>query len=104
MSEDIRIDREVIQRAADGHTAAADYLRAVPESNEGIMASLESLGPVYAQLREEARGKLAERKSSYHDQASSHENAAAGLTTVNTMWDNHEQDAQGRFRNLTENL
>ena len=68
------------------------------------MASLESLGPVYAQLREEARSKLDERKSSYHEQASSHENCAAGLNAVNTMWDNHEQDAQGRFRQLTENL
>lgn len=101
---DIYHGREAVQRAADGHTAAADYLRAVPESNEGIMASLESLGPVYAGLREEARSKLAERKADYHDQAASHENAAAGLQTVNTMWDNHEQDAQGRFRNLTENL
>lgn len=103
MSDDIKLDPETIRRAAAGHTAAADYLRTVPESNADIMACLESLGPVYAQLREEGRTKLDERHASYHQQAADHEDAALGLNTVNAQWANHEQDAHDRFRRLSEN-
>lgn len=104
MPDDIKLNPEAIQRAADGHSAAADYLRTVPESNADIMACLESLGPVYAELREEGRTKLDERHTSYHQQAADHEAAATGLSAVNSQWADHEQDAQDRFRQLRESL
>jgi hypothetical protein len=102
MSDNMKLNPEVIRRAADDHTAAADYLRTVPESNARIMSCLESLGPVYAELREEGRTKLDERHASYHQQADDHEAAASGLHTVNARWESHENDAQERFRQLRE--
>lgn len=104
MSDDIKLNPEVIRRAAAAHTAAADYLRTVPESNANIMACLESLGPVYAQLREEGRTKLDERHASYHQQADDHEATASGLNAVNARWESHEQDAKNRFSQLREGL
>lgn len=104
MSETIKSNHEVISRAAADHAAAADYLRTVPESNDDIMACLESLGPVYAELREEGRTKLDERHASYHQQADDHDAAAAGLHAVNERWESHEQDAQTLFRQLREGL
>jgi hypothetical protein len=103
MTEPIHVTPEVLRSAAEGHTAAADYLRTVPASNEGIQACLDSLGPVYAALREEARGKLDERRQSYEGQAADHEATAAGLDEARARWDNHEQSAQAAFRAVTDN-
>ncbi len=104
MSHDqIHVDAEVTQRAADGHASAAQYLRSVPDSNEAIMTCLESLGPVYAELREAGRSKLDERKACYHAHADEHDRVAAGLQQVNTVWSNHEEDSGAAFRALREN-
>ncbi len=102
MTDDhINVTPEVLRQAADGHTAAADYLSTVPDSNEAILSSLESLGPVYAELREEGRLKLEERRRSYEAQAAEHRNTAESLGTANTMWENQESESVSAFRQVT---
>lgn len=101
MSEPIKISPEALRQAAAGHTEAADYLRTVPSSNSAIQAALDSLGPVYAELREEGRTKLDERRRSYEAQAADHEHVASGLTQAHNKWENHEQDAEAAFHRLT---
>lgn len=99
--QNIHLSPEVLRRAAEGHTAAADYLSTVPDSNAAIMSSLESLGPVYAELREEGRAKLDERQRSYEAQAAEHRTTAESLGTANTLWDDHEAQSVAAFRRLT---
>ncbi|MGD9622262.1 MAG: type VII secretion target [Mycolicibacterium sp.] len=101
MTEPIKISPEALRQAAAGHTEAADYLRTVPSSNAAIQNALDSLGPVYAELREEGRAKLDERRRSYESQAADHENVAANLTEAHNKWDTHEQEAAQAFRRLT---
>ncbi|GAT07707.1 ESX-1 secretion-associated protein [Mycolicibacterium novocastrense] len=101
MTEPIHVTPEVLRDAADGHQAAAEYLRTVPASNEDIQATLDSLGPVYAELREEARIKLDERRQNYEAQAADHDATAAGLRQAHALWDNHERSSTTAFRALT---
>ena len=100
MTEPIKVTPAILDAAAQGHTSAADYLRIVPASNEAIQQTLDSLGPVYAELREEARLKLDERRRNYEAQAADHETTAANLQQTIATWDTHEQDAAQRFRGL----
>ncbi|MFV8234002.1 type VII secretion target [Mycolicibacterium fortuitum] len=99
----IHITPEVLQSAALGHDEAATYLRGVPSSNAEIQATLDSLGPVFAELREEGRIKLDERQRSYHAQADEHERTAANLHEAHSRWDTHEQTAARQFREVTDN-
>ena len=102
MTEPIKVTPDALRAAADGHRAAAQYLRAVPATNAEIQQCLDSLGPVYAELREEARLKLDERRQNYEAQADDHENASANLQEACARWESHEQDAVAKFRALTE--
>ena len=97
---DIHINREVLQDATAGHNEAANYLRGVTSTNEQIQAALDSLGPVYAELREEGRATLAKRAQSYANQADAHEETAIGLNKADQIWEGQEADADQRFRAL----
>lgn len=98
----ISITPEVLIAAANGHAKAAEYLRTVPASNDAIQACLDSLGPVYAELREEGRAKLEERRLNYQQQADDHQDTADKLKHVHSVWDQGELDAQAAYRALVE--
>ena len=101
MSQPIQVDPALLRRAADGHNEAAEYLRSVPKSNEDLQATLDSLGPVYASLREQGRITLEQRRLSYEGQAKAHEGLSAHLDTANAMWGSHEEHTAAEFRGLT---
>lgn len=101
MSQPMQVDQGLLRRASDGHIEAAEYLRTVPKSNEALQATLDSLGPVYASLREQARITLEQRRVSYEAQAAAHEGLSANLNAANVMWGSHEEHAAAQFRGLT---
>ncbi|HPY25260.1 MAG: hypothetical protein QG655_2671 [Actinomycetota bacterium] len=92
-----------LRRAADEHRAAAERLSAIGASNAEITASLESLGPVFADLREAGRALLDERRASYEQQAAAHNELAQRLTEAADAWDEHDADAAQRLRNVAGN-
>jgi len=98
----ISITPQVLVDAATGHSSAADYLRTVPSSNDAIQACLDSLGPVYAELREEARLKLEERRQCYESQANQHQDTADKLRFAHRTWEQGEAEAEAAFRSLVE--
>jgi Excreted virulence factor EspC, type VII ESX diderm len=100
MAEPMKVTPKILLTAAQGHTAAADYLRTVTASNDAIQQTLDSLGPVYAELREEGRLKLDERRRNYEAQAADHAKTAANLHQALANWDTHERDAAQRFGGL----
>ena len=91
-----------LRRAAGEHRAAAERLSAIGAGNAEIMASLESLGPVFADLRDAGRALLDERRACYEQQAAAHNDLAQRLTAAAEAWEDHDADAAQRLRNVAE--
>lgn len=102
MPENIHVDQDVLSNAAAHHRQTAAYLATVADSNDGVRATLESLGPIYAELRATAEDLLDARKSCYEDQAQQHSEMSGNLDRAVATWDAHEADAAGAFRDLTD--
>ena len=52
MDNRIVIDPANLRDAARRHAETADYLRTVPSTHDAIQDSLDSLGPIFGELRE----------------------------------------------------
>lgn len=98
----ISISKDVLINAATGHSKAAEYLAGVPASNDAIQATFDSLGPIYAGIREEARLKLEERRQSYEAQAAEHSDTAEKLRTAESSWTQGEVEAREAFKALVD--
>lgn len=102
MSQEIRVNQGVLTNAAGHHQEAADYLGTVSASHEGIRATLNSLGPIYGDLRDAADALLEARKNCYDAQSSEHSQVADNLNLAVATWNQHEDDAVKTFRHLTD--
>ncbi|MCB0924705.1 MAG: ESX-1 secretion-associated protein [Mycobacterium sp.] len=89
-----------LHRAADEHRAAAERLRAIGTGNAQIMATLNSLGPVFADLRDAGQALLDERRASYEQQATAHGELARRLTEAAAAWEEQDADAAQRLRDI----
>ena len=101
MTEHLDVAPEELRSAAVYHRGTAEYLRAVPADNAGIMASLESLGPVFAELRDAGRELLDQRRAC-QQQAAAHDDLADHLDRAAAVWEHHDIDAATRLRAVTE--
>jgi hypothetical protein len=95
---DINIDTAHLREAARQHSAAAEQLAAVPETHEQIQQSLDSLGPIFADLREAARALLEQRRACYEQQAAEHADMARHLDHAATTWEAEEQAKAQQIR------
>ena len=102
MTEHLDVAPAELRSAAAYHRDTAEYLRAVPSDNAGIMASLESLGPIFAELRDAGRELLDQRHACYQQQAAAHEELADHLDRAAAVWEHHDTDAATRLRTVTE--
>jgi Excreted virulence factor EspC, type VII ESX diderm len=100
MADSIRVDPANLRYAADRHNEAADYLRTVPAGHEAIQESLDSLGPIFGELREAARELLEQRLACYQQQADDHAGMAAGLASAADRWEAHEDERAAALRAL----
>ena len=66
------------------------------------MASLESLGPVFADLRDAGRRLLDQRKACYEQQAAAHADLADKLSHAADVWEHHDSDAAAQLRAIPE--
>ena len=101
MAEEINVDTANLREAAGHHQVAADHLRAVPGTHADIEASLDSLGPIFSDLRTAGRELLEQRRLCYEQQADDHAKMAKNLTTSADLWTQNEEDAVHKFRGLT---
>ena len=101
MAEHLGLAPENLRDDARNHRAIAEQLRAVPDGNAGIMASLTSLGPVFAELREAGRELLDQRRACYEQQAVAHEDLARRLDHAAAVWEHHDTGAAGQMRSVT---
>jgi Excreted virulence factor EspC, type VII ESX diderm len=93
MADSIHVVPAHLRQAAARHQETSDYLRTVPSSHEAIQESLDSLGPIFGELRDAGRELLELRRQCYEQQAADHADLADKLTASATMWEEHEQDA-----------
>lgn len=93
MDDRILIDPANLREAARHHAEAADHLRTVPGSHGAILESLDSLGPIFGELREAARELLEQRRLCYEQQADDHADMAHNLQKSATLWEEHEAQA-----------
>lgn len=64
--------------------------------------SLDSLGPIFGELRDAGRELLELRRQCYEQQAADHANLADQLTVSATMWEQHEQEAARKFGDVVD--
>ena len=102
MTEHLDGAPEELRAAAGYHRATAEYLRAVPSDDAGIMASLESLGPIFAELRDAGAELLNQRHACYQQQADRHEELADHLDRAAAVWEHHDTDAATRLRTVAQ--
>lgn len=102
MSDRIDIEPASLREAAVHHQQTADYLRSVPSSHDAIQASLDSLGPIFGELREAGRELLERRRQCYEHQADDHAELADNLQTSAAAWEHHEAAAASRLGSIVD--
>lgn len=102
MADRIYVVPANLREAASHHQETADYLRSVPSSHEAIQESLDSLGPIFSELRESGRQLLEQRRQCYEQQADAHADMARNLKTSATMWEQHEEQAAHKLRSIVD--
>ena len=100
MAEHLDVAPEDLRRAALDHHAASDRLRGVPAAHPEIMASLESLGPVFAELRDAGRELLEHRRACYEQQAEAHAELAERLSAAADAWERQDAEAAQLLREV----
>ena len=68
MAERIHVVPDELRAAARHHRETADELRTVPSDHHDIMASLDSLGPIFSELQDAGRELLDQRRACYERQ------------------------------------
>ncbi|ORB84830.1 hypothetical protein B1987_14705 [Mycobacterium kansasii] len=100
MADQIHVVPAHLREAAARHQQTSEYLRTVPSSHEAILESLESLGPIFGELRGAGRELLELRRQCYEQQADDHADIAQSLKTSAAMWEQHEHSAASDFSSV----
>jgi hypothetical protein len=91
-----------LRQAARDHRDTAEYLNGVPQNHPDILASLDSLGPIFADLRDAGRGLLEQRRACYEQQAAAHAELADKLRDAAEVWEQQDADAARRLGGVAE--
>ena len=102
MADRITVLPEELRRAARAHRETADYLSTVPSNNAVMLATLESLGPVFADLRAAGSELLDQRRVCYEQQAAAHSDLADQLNYAADVWEQHDAHAARDLRIVSE--
>ena len=102
MADSIHVVPAHLREAAGHHRETSEYLRTVPSSHAAIQESLDSLGPIFGELRDAGRELLERRRQCYEQQADDHADMAEKLSMSAAIWEEHERDAARDFRGLVD--
>lgn len=102
MADSIHVEPARLRQAAAQHQDASDYLRTVPSSHAAIQESLDSLGPVFGELRDAGRELLELRRQCYEQLAEDHADIADRLRVSANRWEKHEQDSANEFGGIVD--
>jgi hypothetical protein len=102
MADRIHVVPDNLRQAAGHHRETSEYLRALPSSHQAIQNSLDSLGPIFGELREAGRELLEQRRMCYEQQADSHEKMAENLTKSASMFEEQEAQTVQRLKRISD--
>ncbi len=102
MADRIHVVPAHLREAAAHHQQASEQLRALPASHAAIQESLDSLGPIYSELREAGRELLELRRQCYEQQADDHADIAQHLHTSAALLEQHEQEAADKLGGIID--
>jgi hypothetical protein len=102
MADRIHVVPENLRQAASHHQETSDYLRTLPSSHQAIQESLDSLGPIFGELREAGRELLEQRRLCYEQQADCHAQMADNLTKSASMWEAQEAESAQKVERLSD--
>ena len=102
MADRIYVVPDNLRQAAGHHQETSEYLRTLPTSHQAIQESLDSLGPIFGELREAGRELLEQRRMCYEQQADSHAAMAENLTKSASMFEEQEAQAVQRLKNVAD--
>jgi hypothetical protein len=102
MADRIHVVPANLREAAGHHQETSEYLRTLPASHAAMQQSLDSLGPIFGDLREAGRELLEQRRQCYEQQADNHADIADNLTKSAVMWEQHEADAAAKFDRISD--
>jgi hypothetical protein len=102
MADHLNVIPDEFRRAARQHREAADQLGAVPAIHAELIASLESLGPIFGEFREAGRQVLEQRRICYEEQAAAHADLADKLDLAAGIWEQQDADAAAALQGLAQ--
>src|ERR1700742_1527050 len=102
MADRIYVVPDNLRQAAGHHQETSEYLRTLPASHQAIQDSLDSLGPIFGELREAGRELLEQRRMCYEQQADNHADIADNLTKSASMWEQHEAEAADKLDRISD--
>jgi len=102
MTERINVSPEELRQVARAHRETADDLRTAGLHDADVMATLESLGPVFADLRDAGSDLLVQRRACYEQQALAHADLADQLIHAADVWGQHDAGAADDLRAVGE--
>ena len=102
MADRIHVVPANLREAAGQHQETSEYLRTLPSSHHAIQQSLDSLGPIFGELREAGRELLEQRRQCYEQQADNHAEMAGNLTKSASMWEEHESEAVEKMDRISD--
>jgi hypothetical protein len=102
MAEHLNVAPDELRQAAGGHRETADYFATVPSGHAAILASLESLGPIFTEFRDAGMELLNQRRVCYEQQAAAHAELADRLFEAAGRWEEHDADAAEQLRDVGE--
>jgi uncharacterized protein YukE len=102
MAERIHVVPDELRRAARDHQDAAEQLSTVPAGHGDILASLDSLGPIFGELRDAGRELLDQRRACYEQQAAAHAELATNLRHAADVWEHQDAAAAAELGRITE--
>ncbi|MBU3750831.1 MAG: ESX-1 secretion-associated protein [Mycobacterium sp.] len=100
MTEHLNVAPGELRQAAVEHRRAAEQLGAAPASHDDVMATLDSLGPIFAEFRAAGAELLDQRRVCYEQQAAAHAELADRLNHAADVWESQDADSALRLRGV----
>ena len=102
MAERIHVVPDELRRAARDHQDTAEQLSTVPSRHADILASLDSLGPIFGELRDAGRELLDQRRLCYEQQAAAHAELATNLRHAADVWEHQDSAAAAELGRIAQ--
>lgn len=97
MDEHLNVVPDDLREAARSHREIAGQLDAASSTHPAVMATLQSLGPVFAELRTAGNELLERRRDCYRQQAAAHDELADKLCHAADVWERHDTESARRL-------